>query len=64
MDKEAFEEKKEKAYDFLNKSDEKIGEFVKEHGLEDKVDEAARMLEGAAMDVAGGVKNFFNKNKN
>ena len=63
MDREKFEEKKEKAVEFLNESDEKFGEFIKDHEIDKKVDEAARMLEGAAKDVAGGVKNFFNKNK-
>ena len=61
MDKGKFEETKEKAVEFINESDEKIGEFVKEHKIDEKVDEAAKMLEGAAKDVAGGVKNFFNK---
>ncbi len=58
-----MQEAKEKAEKLFDEGDEKFTEFVEKHELDKKVDEGMKMLEGAAKDVAGGVKNFFNKNK-
>ncbi len=58
-----MQQTKEKAEKIINDGDEKFTEFIEKHELDKKVEKAAGMLEDAAKDVVGGVKNFFNKNQ-
>ena len=51
----------DKAVDFLSDAGDKITDFAREHGVEEKIDTATDAIEKGAMNMFNSIKDSFAK---